>query len=347
MERNETIIREYKEGDESRIVGLFKEVFGLERSIDHWNWQFKSHVQGEGWITLAENESGILAQYCMMHNHLNHMGREVIAAQSCDTMVRPDQWGKKWFTRLATRNYQYASEMGVNAVFGFPNRKSYPGVMRSLSWCRVVSLKYYLFRIGFKKVWGQRIDGIFKRVYRLLIRMKYLLAMARQRKSARISVSSHLTDNIDDLLREIRDYEVLCVWKDLKYMKWRYEDHPDHNYLFHLISVDGRPEGLVVTRNCGETIAICDVLHRSRNLNQSVALMYHVLNDYVISQAQKVEFYGFDNGFFDGVFKTCGFTVEPYSNFILGGKVFNDSALEKVFSMPHNWTIAYGDTDVI
>lgn len=347
MEENATIIREYREGDEVRILRLFKEVFGLERTIDHWNWQFKKHPQGNGWVTLAEIGNKIVAQYCMMRNHLNFMGREIIAGQSCDTMVRSDQRGQKWFSRLATRNYKYASEKGAKAVFGFPDRNSYPGFMRDLEWHRIVSLKYYFYRIGFQKIWGQKIDRIFKYFYRILIKLKYYFSLLYQGSGVKIETLSHLPDDLEDMLREIRDYEVLCVWKDLKYLKWRYENHPDHNYLFHVISIQGRLQGLVITRDCGDTITICEVLHREKNEHQSILLLHHVVDHWATSSAQTIEFLGHDSGFFEAIFKNFGFQMSPYSNFVFGGRVFGDPALESKFISPYNWTIVYGDTDVV
>lgn len=347
MEENRVIMREYKPGDEVEILDLFQKVFGVDRTINRWNWQFKNNVFGGGWITLAEIRNEIVAQYCMMRYHLNFMGREIIAGQSCDTMVRSDQRGQKWFSRLASANYKYASEEGAKAVFGFPNRDSYPGFMRDLEWHRIVSLKYYFYRIGFRKIWGHKIDRIFKYFYHMLIKFKYYFALLYRTSRIKINTLSHLPDGLEDILREIRDYEVFCVWKDLKYLKWRYENHPNHNYLFHLISFQGRPQGLVITRNCGDTIKICEVLHREKNEHQSTLLLYHVLDHYAMSSAQKIEFYGHDTGFFEAIFTNCGFQMSLYSNWIFGGRVFSDPALESKFILPHNWTIVCGDTDVV
>jgi hypothetical protein len=75
-------------------------------------------------------------------------------------------------------------------------------------------------------------------------------------------------------------------------------------------------------------------------------LVRHLLKYYSNSLAQKVEFSGYDDGFFDAVFASSGFNVCP-SNFIFTAQAFNDERLEKMLMIPQNWTISIGDTDVI
>jgi GNAT superfamily N-acetyltransferase len=346
MTQNKELIREYKAGDELNINKMHNELFNTNRSLDHWNWQFRDHTQGHGWITLAVVENEIVGHYCMMRNHLNFMGREIVAGQTCGSMIRSDQRGKKLSTKLIRHNSKYAAKEGAVAVFGFPNRDAYPGIMRNSERLRLATLKYYLYRIGFQKIWASKIDRVFKYFHGMLIRMKYI-GFRFLNKDVVIVVSSHLPDRLEDSLREIREYEVLSIWKDVSYLRWRYENHPDRKYTFHILNVKGRPEGLIVTLDCGEIIAICDLLHRTKNVSQSALLLLHVLNYYNASDAQKIEFYGYDNGFFDAVFGTCGFNIVPFSNFVFTGRVFEDMKPEKMFIIPQNWTIAYGDTDII
>jgi len=347
MTQSKELIREYKIGDEVQILKLFKEIFRVHRSIEHWRWKFMDHIKGQGWITLAESNRNIIAQYCVMRNHLNFMGREVVAAQSCDTMVKSDQRGKGWFTKLAKRNYSHASANGVKTIFGFPNRESYPGFMRNLAWYRIVNLKYFYFRMGFKKIFGTSIDRKLKPFYSISNKVKYFAELSRQQQDIRIVVSSNLSDSLDFMLKEALNYEVLSIWKDLRYLRWRYENHPDYRYNFHILSCRGQPKCLAVCRDCGDSIAICELIHRTKNIPQSILLLRHMLYYYHNSNAQKIEFIGYDNGFYDAVFSNIGFKIEPSSNFIFGGLVFNDMRLEKFFPFPQNWTITYGDTDVI
>ena len=343
---NNIIIRKYQSGDELGILKLFEDAFGMHRSLDCWKWQFNKNTQGKSWIMLADAKNEIVGQYAMRRNNINFMGYSIIAGQSCDTMVRADQRKKNLFTQLAKENYADAIKKGLKVVFGFPNRASYPGFMRKLWWYKICNLKCYYYRIGLKRVLGEKTDRVVKRFFTFPNRIKFLIEKRLLNNNMEITISNKISASVENLLKEVLNYEVLSVWKDLDYMKWRYENHPDYSYDFHIINIGGRPEGLAVCRNCGETIAICELIHRTKNLRQSVLLLRHLLKYYSNSLAQKVEFSGYDDGFFDAVFASSGFNTYP-SNLIFGAQAFNDERLEKMLMIPQNWTISIGDTDVI
>jgi hypothetical protein len=238
-------------------------------------------------------------------------------------------------------------QSGLKAVFGFPNRNSYPGFMRNLDWYRVTNLKRFYYRIGFKKLFGSRIDQFLKRIHTIRHRINVFIDSMRMHGDAEIIVSSHVPESLKDALEEALDHEVLSIWKDLPYLRWRYENHPENQYQFHILNYKGRAEGVIITREQEDTIVICDLIHRKKNILQTVFLLKHVLNYYIKSNAQIVEFYGYDNGYYDAVFIKSGFDIVPSSNYVFGGRVFENPKLEKMFILPHNWTIAYGDIDVI
>lgn len=58
----------------------------------------------------------------------------VMAAQSGDTMTHPDHRNKGLFIELAKRTYELGKSLGVQFVFGFPNKNSYHGLVKKLGW---------------------------------------------------------------------------------------------------------------------------------------------------------------------------------------------------------------------
>ena len=339
-------IKEYEVGDEKEIIKLHKEVFNSETDLNRWKWQFLYHPKGEGWISLAQANNEIVGQYCMMRHHLNFLGREIIAGQSCDTMVKADQRGKRWFTKLANHNYEFAAKNGVQAVFGFPNRNSYPGFMKHLDWIRLFNLNYYYYRLGLKKYIGNRLDILLNIFLLNKFLLRYKIFLKSRIKDFAIITTEKIPKNLDDTLKEICNYEVLSIWKDNNYLRWRYENHPQNKYLFHMLMIGKKIEGLVVTRVCNDNVRICEVLSRTKSILITHLLVYHVMIYSVKIKAQKIEFYGFDNGFFDSVFQGAQFNKE-ISQYIFGGKVFNDRKLKNMFMIPNNWSISFGDIDVI
>jgi hypothetical protein len=295
---------------------------------------------------LAETEGEIVAQYTMRHNDINCMGSRIIAGQSCDTMVRADKRDKKLFIRLAEESYARAANEGMKIVFGFPNRNSYPGFLRKLGWHKICALKHYYYRIGVQRLLGKRTDCIIKHFLQFPNRVRYVVEQKFLGGDMSIAVSPEITQEGVAVLEEALDYEVLSIWKDLDYMQWRYENHPEYTYDFHVISINGRPEGLAVSRECGETVAICELIHRTKNIRQSALLIRHLVAYYSKSAAQKIEFLGYDDGFFDAVFSSSGFNASLSSVFF-AARVFGDEKIERMSVIQNNWTVSMGDSDVM
>lgn len=346
MRKDKPVIKKYETGIEHGIIKLFSDVFQTYRSSHRWKWQFEANPQGKSWIMLAQDRNQVIGQFALRRNDLNFMGQRVTAGQSCDTMVHPDYRGKGLFIQLAKQNYRTAKADGLKVAFSFPNRASYPGYMRNLGRHRICMLKCYSYRIGYRRLLGNSLDKIFRPFFRIPNRIKFLIERHLLSDDLKIVTSSHIPNQAEELLRDNLNYEVLSVWKDLQYMKWRYQDHPDHQYDFHFLYVKNKLEALAVSRNCGENVTICELINRIKNFRQSVFLIRHLVHYYSMSESQKVVFYGHDNGFFERVFITSSFNLYP-SNLIFTAQAFGDKRLENILMIPENWTLTIGDSDII
>lgn len=351
IQRSELIFRKAGESDIQTILDFFYEVFNERRSVEYWKWQFMHDEHGWGWIMLAELDNEVVAQSAIIRQHFSIMGREVVGGQLCDAMVSSALRGKNVFSELADHQFKSMAESGGEVVFGFPSRNSFPGsypmTIRKLDFRRVTNLKYYRKRIGIGTFAGVLINKLYKISSLLSNAVKIVFYKYRWARNIMIETVTSVPDDLDIALKHIRDYEVVSIWKDVPYLRWRYEQHPDHHYLFHVLRLDGKAEGLVVSRKCDDIIAICEVLHRRKNVQQAALLITHVLQRSLNSNARIVEFYGHDNGFFDGTFQTAGFKILPFSKTILIAKSLKNNILKDLFAIPDNWSIAYGDTDHI
>jgi hypothetical protein len=281
-----------------------------------------------------------------MRQHLNFNGREVVAAQECDAMIKEALRGGGYYTELGKFNYAQAVEGGWR-------RSSLPQpippgsyfIIRRLGGRRIANLHHYKKRIGVRSVAGGLVDRVQKAVLGTLRAQVISLSLGRHLRGITVEVSAAVPGDCDAALKQIRDYEVLAVWKDREYLQWRYASRPDKQYAFHVLRRDGETHGLVVTRPFGDTLAICEVLHRRKNVMETAYLLEAVVASARRSGLQRVEFNGFDNGFFDAAFAAAGFLVEPFSKYILAGRVLSNADLEEYYFLPTNWTICWGDGD--
>ncbi|MBN2070325.1 MAG: GNAT family N-acetyltransferase [Candidatus Krumholzibacteriota bacterium] len=352
MDKSNDRIREFRQGDETGISVLFKDVFKTDKTVEYIRWQYMDHPGGPGWLYLSSIDDAIVGECCTMRSHLNFLGKEIPAGELCDGLIRQDQRGKGLFTGMVERNCERAIEEGFKAIIGFPNRSAYPVYIKKLDWYNITYLDEYSFKTGYRKLTGAVLDKIVKIILAVPVRIRFrvlkdIYHSFLHHNDVKFITTSKLPDDIKEVLEEALKNEVISVWKDLPYLRWRYEDHPENDYEFHIMIVDGEPVGVTICRKMNDIVAICDLIHKSKNIDQSELMLLYALSHYFSTGAQKIEFFGHDNGFFETVFRRCRFKRISPSKFVLVGKVFDDRKLESLFGLPHNWKVTYGDTDII
>lgn len=127
----------------SDLQYLIKAAFGEELSISRFEKKYDTSdfsVSHVGYIAYCDRNKKPAAYYGVFPIMALLNGEEVLVAQSGDTMTHPDHSRKGLFLALARNTYQLCTEVGIELVFGFPNKNSFPGFKRKLNWTFVGSL---------------------------------------------------------------------------------------------------------------------------------------------------------------------------------------------------------------
>jgi len=125
--------RDYREGDEEKIISLFGKVFGKNIDLDFWRWKYHTPF-GQGTIKLMFDGKELVGHYAVLPMALLINDEPVKACLSVDTMIHPDYRNQGLFTELANETYQTVISKGVRLVYGFPNGNSYHGFTKCLGW---------------------------------------------------------------------------------------------------------------------------------------------------------------------------------------------------------------------
>lgn len=115
---------------------LYKESLGLNFKISDIMRKYDTAIFGHkniGYFAV-DNDHQPAAFYGVFPIVLSVDSKDIIVAQSGDTMTAPAHRGKGLFVTLAQKTYQLAEEEGIQLVFGFPNENSYPGFQKKLNW---------------------------------------------------------------------------------------------------------------------------------------------------------------------------------------------------------------------
>lgn len=114
-------------------------------SLEYLKWQYADNPLGSIVGFNAYWGDVLAAHYVTTPIYMNIAGQKTLGLLSLNTATHPDHRGKRLFTILAERTYQYAAENGYKFVIGVANAQSTHGFLKHLNFNLVGPLT---FRIG-------------------------------------------------------------------------------------------------------------------------------------------------------------------------------------------------------
>ncbi|MBX7203773.1 MAG: GNAT family N-acetyltransferase, partial [Bacteroidia bacterium] len=97
------------------LIQLYKASFGKTYPINYLKNKFNTQYTGVSFVGyLAYDPAGQpAAYYGVFPCHIRYNGRQILSAQSGDTMTHPAHQGKGLFTKLAKLTYELAKELNI------------------------------------------------------------------------------------------------------------------------------------------------------------------------------------------------------------------------------------------
>ncbi len=229
-------IRPSTEKDEEGIRTLFKTCFGNELSHEQWLWKYKNSYLGSSSI-IAEDDGNIIAHYGGFNMQFYNNGKILNAYQGCDVMTHPKYRAKLFSKRgivvkIADAFYKTNP---MEFIFGFPSERHGKLMQLQLGW------EPYQF-----------ISVLTKDEHDFI-----------NEKSVRFKLGWNFfkTDDMDSLWDVCKDTYSLTIFKDSKYITWRFKDHPSRKY--QILTLYGgvfkrRLNALAIFFIQNEEIFLCD-----------------------------------------------------------------------------------------
>lgn len=349
-------LERYRDGDEHAILDLFRTVFGKSRSPEHWRWQFKDNPYGGPFASLARrvDDGVVVGSYSVMPIKLNVMGRPVLACQSVDTAVHPDHRGQRVFEQTASDCYAWCESSGVQAVVGFPNANSYPGFMRTLDWRRIVFPLQHTMRLSIARelrvafgipVVPGVVDAFYGSGRQLALALRRAFAGPLPGGRAAFEVATSVPEGYDALWNAWRSQEVLSIWKDAEYMRWRYDRNPDRRFTYYTLARGSEILAQAVGVEIDGAMMLCELLVGGRDLPVGRRLVLEITLLALARGMRSVGFLGSDGGFFAEIL--TGFARRRSHANVFCGRSFDAGVLRELLPLPGNWTLTFGDGDFV
>ncbi len=262
------VIRTYRQGDEERILPMFREIFGVERSLEHWIWKYRDNPFGQLSIAIAEDVHGSLAAhfsgYAVPMAAMTSKGRRFISYQGGDTMTHPAFRGagignNSVLARTARCFYKAFCEGQTPFIYGFNT-----GVIRKLGE-RFLGYEYLpeipfhtlkVGAIGSPSSWGNAL-------WRL--------------KGFSVDNVTGITDEYAQFFERVGGHYGMLVQRNDRYLRWRYMDCPDGVHHFYVLRRWGNIVGWGVFRRKMDVLAWGDALFDPAHLGGLEFFLSHVI----------------------------------------------------------------------
>jgi hypothetical protein len=367
-------IRDYAEGDEGAIVELFERVFGRtmgrSESAEHWHWEFTRNPTPPATIELVWDGDTLVGQYAVSPRRVWFCGGELLAALSLDTMTHPDYGRQGIFSASAEACYARMIERGFAFVYGFPNANSIHGFEKYLRWKTVMPTPVHVKALDVGdlvagKLGRPELGPVLSKASRLLSRTPALVDewVERARAGGRVEplvirefADFDALDDVDVLWERCRDQHRLWVIRDRAYLRWRYDQRPQSEYLRLAIHERGELVGWAVLaiaeREQGRTCFIMDLL-----VDASVARAMPVLLRRIEDVARERGCALISAMVGSGSRWRMGFLRQAYlplperlfpQELYFGARVLAETELDRALLLhPESWQLGWGDIDVI
>lgn len=114
-------------------------------SLDYLRWQYADNPVGPIVGFNAYMGDVLAAHYATMPIYMNIEGKKTLGVLSLNTATHPEHRGKRLFTILAEKTYEYAAENGYKFVIGVANAQSTHGFLKHLKFKMIGPLT---FKVG-------------------------------------------------------------------------------------------------------------------------------------------------------------------------------------------------------
>lgn len=131
-------------------------------NIEYMRWQYANNPVGKIVGFNAYFGDVLAAHYVTMPIYMNIEGKKTLGVLSLNTATHPEHRGKRLFTILAEKTYEYAAENGYKFVIGVANAQSTHGFLKHLKFNLIGSLT---FKVGMGQNLYQRSNYTFSRYW--------------------------------------------------------------------------------------------------------------------------------------------------------------------------------------
>jgi GNAT superfamily N-acetyltransferase len=245
------IRRSYQPGDETRLTEFLKEMDNEESDLQYWLWAHTKERGGLGAIVeFAESSEGrVIGYYAHIFEKMAINGEEVVGTQSFDLFVSPEFRRQGIFKQLLTAVMNKCSETRIPLSYGFTQKEgnAWKGFMRpDIGWTHIGNVPRMVCALNpgmlAKRRFGTLLSPFVSAGLRILKPQKIQPVRWAKR------VPSFDAEAMSLFWNETKHFAPIMVARTPEYLKWRYLDRPNRQYVLFAVEEDKSIYGFMVMR---------------------------------------------------------------------------------------------------
>lgn len=292
------IIRNYQSGDEKSINNLHNSTYNVNRTLEHWEWEFKKNHLGRTIFVVVDDREQITGSQSLIPAYLNIKGEKIYSAKSEATLLAPGYRGKNLFDEMYKLAFSEAEKDDIKIIWGFTNAiKSFSKIGFTIT--TPISLMWYINNVfvAFNYIYNKHIvKGRYKIIKSIMalagllfFRIRSILAEVGKFNSNPNKIFSvHQLDDFnkdtnilfDDFIKDFPN--IITLWRDQLDLQWRTMANPIGTPYIWGLFVEERLAGYaVVIHNQEEKIlTLQDIIVRKQYLQEGTICLLNRIKDF-------------------------------------------------------------------
>ncbi len=248
LETSDYQVHGYRGGDEQAILETFQKVFNVSRSEKHWHWKFLRNPFGGPYVSTVWDGALLVAHYTAYPVPLWRNGHSsVLTQQVADILTHPAYRGVgRGITSLLARAYRHFTrsycEGHIPFFYGF------------LTGAHLGFGKLFLNYQPITEVLEWRLNT------EAMAHYPTCLSISERLLGYRVEWTEEVGEWADLVFEQAREAYGWLTVRSSQYLRWRYQQNPDHRYHFFVVYKRNKPLGWWLARVENSVLKIGDAL---------------------------------------------------------------------------------------
>ncbi len=342
-------------GDGPKLTELYQSVFNVYKSPEYWHWKYYQNPAGEPgmYVAVDQDTEKIIGEIGSIPVWIRVKGKDLLAAQGCDIVVAPAYQRGTPFFRLEKLAHAFNIDRGKHFEYAisikltykiFTQRLGFKGVSPVRRLVKALNPTPYIARKLKLPFLSQPLGWIGKELIR---------GWDWLREIHKVKLAVVQADNFDDrferLFNRVADNYGVMIIRDVKYLNWRYNLHPQEKYTtLALEGADGELRGYAICVINNTDVCrgrIVDLVIDPRDREGMRAILAGVLEYFYSRGVEVAAAWLLEHVSHVKVFREFGFTFKETPHDLMCRPINEETAPIKYLSCPGNWYFTMGDSD--